>query len=379
MNKMIKLPLFIMAIGLMFVGTVSCTDETEETNSTSSAKFKSIIEQYVNWTVIDTYRQLADNAIVLQQACEQLKANPTQANVQVACDKWIIARKYWEQSEAFLYGAAGDYNIDPHIDSWPLDQNQLDNLLSNSSAMENFSADYAGTYLGYGLLGFHALEYVLFRDGAARNINQISANELKYAQGVSEDLCRQCIRLEASWAGINNITSDKRSILEACELEPSMNYGDVLISAGESGNVLYKTQKAAISQILMGCSDIADEVGNTKIADPVASGNVLDVESWYSWNSIEDFADNIRSIENAYMGGAKDHRNLSYSVSNHIATLDSQLDTRIQNAITKAINEIEAMPAPFRNHLTEQETNAAKTACQNLMSLLNQAIELVNN
>ena len=35
------------------------------------------------------------------------------------------ARREWERSEAFLYGAAANNEIDPHIDSWPLDHDQM--------------------------------------------------------------------------------------------------------------------------------------------------------------------------------------------------------------------------------------------------------------
>ncbi len=148
-------------------------------------------------------------------------------------------------------------------------------------------------------------------------------------------------------------------------------------NAGEEGNTKYKTQKAAIEEIIQGASDISDEVGNTKITDPVESGNVLDVESWYSWNSIADFADNMRSVQHAYNGNLTATAN-SLSVSAYIHSLDSDLDSKIQAAIANAITEIEAMPAPFRNHLTTAETDKAKAACQTVVDLLDEAANKVN-
>jgi hypothetical protein len=149
-----------------------------------------------------------------------------------------------------------------------------------------------------------------------------------------------------------------------------------MTTAGKTGNVLYKSQIAAYVQILQGASDIADEVGNTKITDPVSSGNVLDVESWYSWNSITDFADNIRSIQHSYLGGTSDSANKS-SVSTYIESLDATLNNDIKTAITDAITKIEAIPAPFRNHLTEEDSSDAKAACNSLMKKLEKAIELI--
>ncbi len=382
--------LMLSAVFILSTGIISCNDDDDIDSGLDEQKTK-VITQYVDEVVVATYRSLSDEAIDLYAAVQQLRENPTQANVAAACAEWVAARTYWEKSEAFLYGAAADYNIDPHIDSWPLDKSQLDLALKNTTLIANmneYGCNFGGfSTLGYGLLGFHAVEYVIFRDGGARKIeggtdkdgvtyNALSEAELIYCKAVAEDLRNQCIRLEASWAGSGNVSSEKQTILEEAELEPSMNYGEAMITAGETGNVLYKSQIAAYVQILQGAADISDEVGNTKITDPVNSGNVLDVESWYSWNSITDFADNIRGVQNAYLGGTSGSVN-SLSVSTYVKSLNAELDAEVQEAITNAIAEIEAMPAPFRDHLTKAETDKAKAACNDLLDLLDEVIELI--
>lgn len=357
----------------------ACSDNNDEPDPNQLDNNKSaIISQYVNAVVVPTYRSLADEANELAQLCEQLRQNPTQNLVQQCCDKWISARKYWELSEAFLFGAAADYNIDPHIDSWPLQKSQLDNILANTSLITALDAEGAAadafSTLGYGLLGFHAVEYVLFRDGAARNVSEISERELIYNAAVAQDLANQTVRLEASWAGMDNITAAKQHQLEEFELEPTFNYGENMIDAGKAGNSLYKTQLAAMEQILTGASDISDEVGNTKITDPVNSGNVLDVESWYSWNSIADFTDNIRSVRNAYYGTLDGTVN-SNSMAAYMNKVNATLDNNVRAAIDNALKEVAAMPAPFRNHLTKAETQKAVDACNALLDALDAAIE----
>ena len=59
------------------------------------------------------------------------------------------------------------------------------------------------------------------------------------------------------------MTADKKKTLEDAELLPTMDYGQLMIAAGEQGNSAYKSQKDALVQILQGASDISDEVGNT--------------------------------------------------------------------------------------------------------------------
>ncbi len=217
-----------------------------------------------------------------------------------------------------------------------MQKSQLDNILANNTLIKALDEDGAAAdafaTLGYGLLGFHAVEYVLFRDGAPRNVNEIGEAELIYNAAVAQDLANQTIRLEASWAGMDDITAAKRSILEEFELEPSFDYGENMVNAGMTGNTLYKTQLAAMEQILTGASDISDEVGNTKITDTVNSGNVLDVESWYSWNSIADFTDNIRSVRNAYYGSLDGTVN-NNSMAAYINKVNSTLDHNVRSAI----------------------------------------------
>ncbi len=373
-----------MALVMCFAAT-SCSDSDDNNNepvnpSNIDATKTAILTQYVNSVVVPTYSGLANSAMQLADVCNQLKENPSQELVNQACQLWIEARRYWELSEAFLYGAAGDYNIDPHIDSWPLQKSQLDNVLANSNLIEQLDEEGAGaagfSNLGYGLLGFHAVEYVLFRDGQPRSLSDISQNELIYNAAVAEDLSWQTVRLEAAWAGIDNVTSAKKQILEENELEPSLNYGEAMIKAGENGNTLYKTQADAMVQVLQGASDISDEVGNTKITDPVNSGNVLDVESWYSWNSIADFTDNIRSVRNAYYG-TMDGTVSTSSLAAYAARNHSTQDAAVRAAIADALTKVAAMPAPFRNHLTVAETQEAVDACNVLMGALDNLIEVM--
>jgi predicted lipoprotein len=377
--ELIKNALMLVTLVGMTLGFAACSDSNDDPDPNQlDSKKTAIITQYVNGVVVPTYKSLADEANELAALCQQLRENPTQSKVQECCDKWISARKFWELSEAFLFGAAADYNIDPHIDSWPLQKSQLDNILNNSSLIAALDEEGAGAdafaTLGYGLLGFHAVEYVLFRDGAARNVGDITDRELIYNAAVAQDLANQTVRLEASWAGMNNISSAKRAILEEYELEPSFNYGENMIEAGKAGNSLYKTQLAAMEQILTGASDISDEVGNTKITDPVNSGNVLDVESWYSWNSIADFTDNIRSVRNAYYGSLDGTVN-NNSLAAYMNKVNASLDSNVRNAIDNAIKEVSGMPAPFRNHLSKSETQKAVDACNQLLDALDAAIE----
>ena len=361
----------VLAATLMF-GFTACSDSDDNNGpdkelSQKEKAFKAAIVPYVDNTIVPTYKGMADNAILMSDACNAIAEafdNGTLAteHVKAAGNYWNLCRDYWEKSEAFLYGAAADYNIDPHIDSWPLDKNAMEELLVDLRNGKSWTID---NNAGYGLLGFHAVEYMLFElsdDGNTslpHNTNY-TKEELVYLCTVAEDLRNQCIRLEASWAGMENISVEKQEILAEAELEPSINYGWSMKNAGEGGS-LYKTFQEAAEDLVQGCIDIADEVGNTKIGRP-ANGSSEDdknyIESPYSLNSINDFVGNIISIRNAYQGSNAGDA----SISDYIKSVNPSLDTKVKEQIEECIVLIKKIPEPFAKSATGPEADAAVTA-----------------
>lgn len=128
-----------------------------------------------------------------------------------------------------------------------------------------------------------------------------------------------------------------------------------------------------VEQIIDGCADIANEVGTAKIGDPFnlyVSGNVkralYAVESWYSWHSREDYANNILSIRNSYFGSLDG----SVSPNSLSAMIDSAVDAEVVAAISAAESAILAIPQPFRSNINSAESRAAMVACADLEEIL---------
>ncbi len=401
MKRVFKHSSYLFALSALLLGGVSCS---ENENDFSWEEQREIALQtaattFVEKTVLPTYTSLADATLELAELCAQIetsaKANAstditasgslssaTKAIVEQACVKWYEARKQWELSEAFLYGAAADYNIDPHVDSWPLNATDLQALLDDPVRMGMMDAEYAAG-LGYGLLGFHAIEYMLFdhqidassTTGKARTGAFNRKEELVYLTAVAGDLANQCVRLEASWKGMANVSSQKQAMLTDAELEPSFNYGESMKNAGKGGSK-YKSYLEAAQEIIQGCSDIADEVGNQKIGRPNeaaagASEDLSYIESPYAKNSKVDFYDNIVSIKNAYLG-----MNVGDpSVSNYLASINPSADAAVRTALDEALKAIEAAPAPFVNYAGSHNElwKKATAACNALKKALDEA------
>lgn len=405
-----KLKFFPACVALSLAMTACSDNENEKgidpENDAQEEALKAIVEDYVECTVVPTYRGLADASMKLADICDEMcEAGPdnlTEARIIQAGKYWIEARRYWELSEAWLYGAAADYDIDPHIDTWPLDKTAMEAMLNNSEQMAQMSdresaGEYVGSSLGQGLLGFHAIEYMIFEPSSTsavttspRPVGKFTRNELFYLAAVADDLRNCCLRLEASWGGEGNVSSDKLAILDDAELSYSTNYGDYMKQAGQAGSI-YVNYAQAVQELIVGAQDIADEVGNQKIGNPVGSGLATDpdyIESPYALNSITDFIDNIRSVRHAY-NGYQDYKNEEekyikvpkHTLSAYVASIDKDLDNRVKNAINNAIERISLMREPFAS--TSQDASmrdinlAAVEACNDLNEIFDEVIELI--
>ncbi len=150
---------------------------------------------------------------------------------------------------------------------------------------------------------------------------------------------------------------------------------------------------ACVEQIIDGMADIANEVGESKIGDPLSKyttnwmskANMREglyaVESWYSWHSRLDYSNNILSIRNAYYGVYdKSISNMSStaaanSMYNTVNSINPTLNSRIVSAINGAISAIQAIPQPFRNNINTTESRTAQTACATLEEILSKDLK----
>lgn len=358
----------------------ACSDDNDGPDSVLSEKdatFSKIAAHYVDNTVIPTYRNLSEKTTQLVSDLKDVKASRTDASVAKACKTFLEARAWWEKSEAFLFGPASDFGIDPHIDSWPLDRTGLQNQMGQTSQLEAMGADdgdaWAGSHLGPELLGFHGIEYIIFAGGNPKSVASIPDNELTYAIAVAGDLRNKCYQLELSWAGEEDVADHILAKVDE-ELEwpftiSSWSYRDNMLNAGQAGST-YRTWTQAMEAIIDGCMDIADEVGTMKIGKPYSGEDVNYIESPYSHKSITDFLDNMISIENAYMGGIEGRRDESLSLHAYIGKVNSELDARCVAAIKEAQEKISSMAAPFVENYSHPSAKAASDACSALVDVL---------
>ena len=342
-----------------------------------------VANQYINGVVYPTYKNLAASADDLYQEAVNVQQKHeagtlTDADVEAACEAFKAAREYWEKSEAFLFGAATDFNIDPHMDSWPLNQGQMANFLSNSTMVAGLYSDDPIAFVNQHnsefdtALGFHGIEFVLFRDGAPRkaavfdgiedhsSFSKVTVqckDELAFLVAVAGDVRDNCYRLEVSWLGQQAATAHKERVAELGVWTHALDnngyyYGADMLLAGTDGST-YASITATLVTIVgaSGCGNIANEVASQKIGqayrvatgqpslDPEEPDAIDYIESPYSKRSYIDYRDNIYSIKNSLYGNIDQtsphaHSIMTFLKDNGYSGLDD-LQSALDDAIAK--------------------------------------------
>lgn len=369
-----KFSTFFLAVITALFTFSSCDEDSPESTSSDGYgyDFTAVLATYTDEVVLPTYADMKNKSWTLYDAVQAFKSSKTQTSLNTVCAAWRATRIPWEQSESFLYGPAELENLDPSLDSWPLKKSEINKIISDGNITMSKIQDP-------GVHGFHTIEYLIFVDGNPRVLttNPISDTEIQYLDVATEYLRDDCIKLWAAWNGGDNISTKDQAVLKNyTDFNASTyNYAYKFKNAVSSGTNL-TSKDDAIDNIVEGCSTIADEVGAQKIGAPrdkALEGDienaVLEVESWYSWNSIDDYANNIISIRNSYFGGigktasTKSVNSLSVFVNSKNAALDAEITA----AIDKAYNAINSdMQRPFRNYLTGTKVDAAINACMDL-------------
>ena len=371
-----KIAILILAFG--FALTTACTQAKNDSNSAGGViqqqEIDSVENQVIlniaNNVIVPTYKGLSDSTALLRDQVHVLESDRTQENLTKAQNLWKQSRLYWESTEAFLFGPVESLSVDPMIDTWPLNRSDLNAILISGFEI----TPEVLRSLGTNLKGFHTAEYLLFGDGLTTNqksINALTDREIQYLKATAIVLAEDTLKLTNAW--IQHSDPDDQN---------SMAYVELLTKPGFS-NVFYNSKQAVIAEFINGMIGIADEVGSGKIADPLggslADANPAAEESPFSWNSVSDFSNNIRSLRMMYTGQSPTGTGVGIKtlLERRDPVLAMQVSGQIDLAIQK-IQDISSDGTPFGKAILNEAGRARVLSAQlevnNLFTLLKQKV-----
>lgn len=367
---MYKKSILALAMSALFLtgcgGSSSSSPSSGESKNFSFAATE-MITNLTNDVIVYGYEDLNNKAEAFVLATQNLLTTESAENLAAAQQAWKDVRVPWEQGEAHIFGPVDALSIDPHLDTWPLNTSDLQTLLNT---ITGFNADNLKGY-NDDVQGFHALEYLLFGDGVADNeksIEEMTDAEREYLSAAAEVFESYTQNLFDAWSVTNNADDDS-----------ALAYKDYLITAD---NQFYSSQLAIVEELINGMIGIVNEVHAGKIDEPFGSSiNNIDttkVESQYSWNSLADFTDNIRGVQNVYRGefsGQSDEA----GIIDFVSAADADIATRVDTEIADAIAAIKAIAGendlPFRQAISNADARVRIQAAVDALVLLEASLE----
>jgi predicted lipoprotein len=327
---------------------LACNKAPSTPSTGTSDIEETVIKDFKNNTALGQYSNLSNAAVTLNGAIINLNSSPSDANLTAAQTAWKNIRHVWEQSEGFLFGPVEDNDYDPNTDTWPTDYVQLDSVLASSNALQ--VSDIAN--LQQSMRGYHPVEYVIFGRGEGRTVAQLTPRLLQYATSLSSDIL------------YNNV----QPLYEAWSSTSSDSYGQQVLNAGNGSTKFPKRQDLFLA-IVGAMSDICEEVANGKMYEPFASHDSTATESPYSNNTTSDFKDNITGVKNVYLG-----LNGGTGIKDLVVSKNKDLDTKIQAAITAAVNSFDNISVTY-----EQAIFIQRDRIQQTMDAINTLKDLLDN
>ncbi|MBS1576259.1 MAG: hypothetical protein JST09_13225 [Bacteroidetes bacterium] len=307
----------------------ACHKSGDNGGGTDVIKLKTaILVDAANTVIVPSYNDLSSKAAELLTAVQTLNATTNDANLAACQALWKNIRQTWEQSEAWLIGPVEADNIDPRIDTWPVDFNELDAILNGSNELNEAYVNG----LEESLKGFHPIEYLLWGEDGTKVAADFTSRQKNFLLALAQNLNTLCGEVKASWIG---------------------GYASKFATAGASGNTDYPTTKSAYEALVDGMAGICDEVANGKIKDPFDAQDPMQEESPFAKNSITDFTNNVKGVLAMYQGKfTSDGKGVEDLVRNYNLSLDAEIKNKYQAAITA----LGAITIPFGEAILTQQT-----------------------
>ena len=317
--------------------------------------FGPLLSNIATNVITATYDDYSEAAAELRLAVTEYAGSSTPSNLNAARNAWVAARAPWEASESFLIGPAVTQGLGAAMDTWPITQADLDEVMARPVVLSvNYVADLPGNQKG-----FHTIEFLLYGADGEKEPLDFTQREIAYLVSATEVLKDDAEALLNAW-----VTSGG-------------NYADNLANAGGAGSS-YSSERAAVRELMQSMIALADELANTKIETPRVTGDAFGAESRFSQTSTNDFLNNIRGIRNVYTG---DYGTVAgEGFSEFVALQDADLDEQFLRDLDIAENALDAIPESFQDAIVTapDPVLAAQAAVEEVHDTLQRLTTVIN-
>jgi putative iron-regulated protein len=355
----------VTRVTLAALALAGCGDD-EEPGGTAAALDKELagqaIENYAD-IVHASYVDSLAAAEALEVEIDAFLEDPSEQGLTAARDAWKAAREPYLQTEVYRFydGPIDDTEDGPEgaINAWPLDESYIDYVEGDEEGgviNDGETAIDAETLLGLNekssedhiMTGYHAIEFLLWgQDQSADGPGDRPYTDfVDGGTAANQDRRRQYLSVVTELLIVH-----LESLVEAWDPAGDDNYRSELLAA---------EPEDAVQRILTGMIVLSGfETGGERLRVALDTGEQEDEHSCFSDNTHRDMVQDVRGIQNVYLG---EYGDLSgTSVYDVIAASDRELADAIEARIAESLDLAEALEPPFDQEiLAENEDGRAR-------------------
>lgn len=337
---------FILAVGLLaFLAAGFFMVRLVRQNTTVQQVLRArlarqIVSDCVDNHVLKILELLAADVKDLHNAALALWANPYDGSLDEVRAAFETAFGTWKRTAACQYGPATQYDYHKRLASWPCEKILVENALSR---MERGTLIVDARYLREervsSLRGFYTIQYLLFRNGKLRDASDFTATELRYLIAATQALLEDAVDFEASWCGTENLSSEKKTILQEAGIKKRPGYAKIFRNPGDSGS-RYASLSDPLQEVLQDVGGVFEDMMPVLHELPDA----MDSEKpayWHSLNPCADLLNVLQSAEDAYLGGVEGFR--GHAIADLVAAHDPELDRLIRISFAHTAYRLEVL------------------------------------
>lgn len=328
------------------------------------------------------YADTLASAQALREAVAAFTAKPSAETLAEARTKWLAAREFYGQTEAFrFYGGPIDNDNGPEgrINAWPMDESFVDSVQGKANAGLVNNRKFAITKKSLSAqnerggeeniaTGWHAIEFFLWgQDLSDTGPGNRNFEDFVDGKAPNADRRRQYLNV------VTDLLIDDLTVLvKAWAPDAKNNYRARFVRGGNE----------SIRKMLVGLGSLSrGELAGERLEVALNSQDQEDEHSCFSDNTHRDAVTNARGIQNVWLGQYKraDGSVLQGpSLRDLVAAKDAALADKTTKQIAASVAAAEGIQAPFDREIIGGKDAPGRQRIQKTIdSLTQQSKDLV--
>lgn len=328
------------------------------------------------------YADALASAQALREAVQAFTAKPSADTLADARKKWLAAREFYGQTEAFrFYGGPIDNDNGPEgrINAWPMDESFVDSVQGKPNAglvnnrkfvinKKNLSAQNERGGEENIATGWHAIEFFLW----GQDLSETGPGDRNFEDFVDGKAPNADRRRQYLTVVTDLLIDDLTSLVKAWAPDAKNNYRSKFVRGGQE----------SVRKMLVGLGSLSrGELAGERLEVALNSQDQEDEHSCFSDNTHRDAVTNAKGIQNVWLGEyqrADGSVVKGASLRDLVAAKDAALADKTTKQIAASVAAAEGIQAPFDREIIGGKDAPGRQRIQKTIdSLTQQSKDLV--